>query len=190
MELINKVVGDDAILVTEVGQHQLWTAQFYPFTKPRSFISSGGLGTMGFGTGAAMGAQIARPDSRIIHIAGDGSFRMNSNELATISHYNIPMITIIMNNGVLGMVRQWQRLFYDARYSQTTLDRPPDFVKLADAYSVSAWRATDEESFTQAFTQAFQERKPALIDCVIEKDDSVFPMVPSGKPIEEQILDS
>lgn len=189
METVNKLAGDGAILVTEVGQHQLWTAQFYPFTKPRSFISSGGLGTMGFGTGAAMGAQTARPEARVIHIAGDGSYRMNCNELATIQRYNIPMITLIMNNGVLGMVRQWQRLFYQERYAETTLDRGPDFVKLAEAYGVKGSRAKDEASFIKALEEALKEAKPAVIDCLIDMDDSVFPMVPTGKAIDEQILD-
>jgi acetolactate synthase I/II/III large subunit len=190
MERVRAALGDKAILVTEVGQHQLWTAQFYPFSKPRTFISSGGLGTMGFGTGAAMGAQIAKPDMRVVHIAGDGSFRMNSIELATISHYNIPMVTIIMNNGVLGMVRQWQKLFYAERYSETTLDRPPDFVKLAEAYGVRGYRAANEAEFDKAFAEALSEQRPALIDCVIDPDEKVLPMVPSGKPIDEMIIDN
>jgi acetolactate synthase-1/2/3 large subunit len=190
MERIHAALGDRAIVSTEVGQHQLWTAQFYPFTQPRSFISSGGLGTMGFGTGAAMGAQTARPDKRVVHIAGDGSFRMNSIELATISHYNMPIVIVLMNNGVLGMVRQWQKLFYAERYSQTNLDRPPDFVKLADAYGIRGYRAKDEKSFTDALAKALSEESPALIDCVIDSDEKVLPMVPSGKPIDEMILDS
>jgi acetolactate synthase I/II/III large subunit len=190
MERVHQALGDKAIMVTEVGQHQLWTAQFFPFSKPRTFISSGGLGTMGFGTGAAMGAQLAKPEMRVVHIAGDGSFRMNSTELATISHYDIPMVTIIMNNGVLGMVRQWQKLFYAERYSETTLDRPPDFVKLADAYGVRGFRATDEAEFEKALAAALSEKKPALIDCVIDHDEKVLPMVPSGKPIDEMIIDN
>ncbi len=147
MEEIHGRVGDDAIVTTEVGQHQMWTAQFYPFAKPRTFISSGGLGTMGFGTGAAMGAQIANPSRQVVHIAGDGSFRMNCAELATIAHYELPILIVVMNNGVLGMVRQWQSMFYQGRYSQTTLDRPPDFLKLAEAYGVRGFRARDEGEF-------------------------------------------
>ncbi len=190
METIHASLGDKAILTTEVGQHQLWTAQFYPFSKPRTFISSGGLGTMGYGTGAAMGAQTAKPGMRVVHIAGDGSFRMNCNELATISHYNIPIVIVIMNNGVLGMVRQWQKLFYAERYSETTLDRPPDFVKLADAYGVRGYRAANEEEFKAALKAALAENKPAVIDCAIDHDEKVLPMVPGGKPLDEMILDS
>jgi acetolactate synthase-1/2/3 large subunit len=190
MEKIAVALGDSAIIATEVGQHQLWAAQFFPFSRPRTFISSGGLGTMGFGTGAAMGAQTACPDKRVVSIAGDGSFRMNCNELATISHYNIPMIVVIMNNGVLGMVRQWQKLFYEGRYAQTTLDRPPDFVKLAEAYGVRGFRAADEAGFEKALKAALSERKPAVIECAIDMDEKVLPMVPGGRPIDEQVMDS
>lgn len=189
-EKINEVLGDDTIITTEVGQHQMWVAQFYPFSKPRTFITSGGLGTMGYGTGAAMGAQTAYPDRRVVHIAGDGSFRMNLNELATISHYNIPVIIIIANNGTLGMVRQWQKMFYGQRYSATTLDRPPDFVKLAEAFGVRAFRAADEKEFTEAFAKAVSEKTPCLIDCGINIDEMVFPMVPAGKPIDELLLEA
>jgi len=189
LEEIHARVGDDAIITTEVGQHQMWTAQFYPFKKARSFLTSGGLGTMGFGTGAAMGAQIAFPDRQVVHIAGDGSFRMNSTELSTIAYYKLPVVIVIMNNGTLGMVRQWQHMFYEDRYSATTLDRPPDFVKLADAYGVPAWRATDESSFKVALKEALSERRPALIDCRIDIDETVLPMVPSGKSIDDQILE-
>jgi acetolactate synthase I/II/III large subunit len=189
METIHARVGDDAIVTTEVGQHQMWTAQFYPFARPRTFISSGGLGTMGFGTGAAMGAQVANPEAQVVHIAGDGSFRMNCNELATISHYNLPILIILMNNGTLGMVRQWQKMFYKGRYSQTTLDRPPDFVKLADAYGVRGFRAGNEEEFRTALEAALSERRPALIECLLDIDEKVLPMVPSGRPIDELILE-
>jgi acetolactate synthase I/II/III large subunit len=189
LEEIHARVGDDAIVTTEVGQHQMWTAQFYPFAKPRTFISSGGLGTMGFGTGAAMGAQIANPDRQVVHIAGDGSFRMNCAELATISHYGLPILIVVMDNGTLGMVRQWQTMFYQGRYSQTTLDRPPDFVKLADAYGVRGFRARNEGEFRAALGAALSERKPALIDCILDIDEKVLPMVPSGKPIDELILE-
>jgi acetolactate synthase-1/2/3 large subunit len=188
MEELHARAGDGAFVTTEVGQHQIWTAQFYPFTRPRSFITSGGLGTMGFGTGAAMGVQIANPDATVLHIAGDGSFRMNCAELATISHYGLPIIILVMNNGTLGMVRQWQSMFYGRRFSQTTLDRPPDFLKLADAYGIEAWRARDVASFGIALDAAFARRAPALIDVSIDIDETVLPMVPSGKSIDEQIL--
>jgi len=190
LETIYDKLGDDTIITTEVGQHQMWVAQFYPFSKPRTFLTSGGLGTMGYGTGAAMGAQVAFPDRYVVHIAGDGSFRMNLNELATISHYGIPVIIIVVNNGTLGMVRQWQKLFYEKRYSATTLDRPPDFLKLAEAFSVRGFRATTETEFVTAFAQAISERTPALIDCHMDIDEMVFPMVPAGKPIDELLLDA
>lgn len=189
MEEIHARVGDEAIVTTEVGQHQMWTAQFYPFAKPRTFISSGGLGTMGFGTGAAMGAQVANPDRQVVHIAGDGSFRMNCAELGTISHYDLPILIVVMNNGTLGMVRQWQSMFYRGRYSQTTLDRPPDFLKLAEAYGVRGFRARDEGEFRAALDAALSERKPALLECILDIDEKVLPMVPSGQPIEELILE-
>lgn len=190
LETIHDRLGDDTIVSTEVGQHQMWVAQFYPFSKPRTLLTSGGLGTMGYGTGAALGAQAAFPDRYVVHIAGDGSFRMNLNELATISHYNLPVVIIVANNGTLGMVRQWQKLFYDKRYSQTTLDRPPDFVKLADAFAVRGFRARTEQEFVEAFEKAVSERTPALIDCYMDIDEMVFPMVPAGKPIDELLLDA
>jgi len=190
LETVHDKVGDDAIITTEVGQHQMWVAQFYPFAKPRTFLTSGGLGTMGYGTGAAIGAQIACPDRHVVHIAGDGSFRMNLNELATISHYDLPIIIIVANNGTLGMVRQWQSMFYGKRYSATTLDRPPDFLKLADAFSVRGFRARTEAEFAAAFEKAISERTPALIDCYMDIDEMVFPMVPAGKPIDELLLDA
>lgn len=188
-EHINKKLGDDTIITTEVGQHQMWTAQFYPFTKPRTLLTSGGLGTMGYGTGAAIGAQVANPDRNVVHIAGDGSFRMNCNELATIAHYNLPIIIVVVNNGVLGMVRQWQNLFYDKRFSETTLDFGPDFVKLADAYGIAGYRANTEEEFVKVFEEATKNRKPAIIDCSMNIDEMVLPMVPAGKPIDELLLD-
>jgi acetolactate synthase-1/2/3 large subunit len=189
MEAIHARVGDEAIVTTEVGQHQMWTAQFYPFAKPRTFISSGGLGTMGFGTGAAMGAQVANPDRQVVHIAGDGSFRMNCAELGTISHYGLPILIVVMNNGALGMVRQWQSMFYQGRYSQTTLDRPPDFLKLAEAYGVRGFRARDEREFRAALEAALSERKPALLECLLDIDEKVLPIVPSSQPIEKLILE-
>jgi acetolactate synthase-1/2/3 large subunit len=187
-EKIHAALGDDTIITTEVGQHQMWTAQFYPFSKPRTFITSGGLGAMGYGTGAAIGAQIGNPSRAVVHIAGDGSFRMNCNELATISHYALPIIIVIFNNGTLGMVRQWQNLFYDKRFSASTLDFAPDFVKLADAYGIKAARAETDEEFAAAFDEAVQRRAPFLIDCKIDIDLPVLPMVPQGKPIEDVLL--
>ena len=190
LETIHRRLGDDTIIATEVGQHQMWVAQFYPFAKPRTLLTSGGLGTMGYGTGAALGAQCAFPDRHVVHIAGDGSFRMNLNELSTISYYKLPVIIIVANNGTLGMVRQWQKLFYEKRYSATTLDRPPDFVKLADAFGIRGFRATTEAEFTDVFERAVSERTPALIDCHMDIDEMVFPMVPAGKPIDELLLDA
>ncbi|MFI3258287.1 MAG: biosynthetic-type acetolactate synthase large subunit [Spirochaetales bacterium] len=188
-EYINKKLGDDTIIVTEVGQHQMWTAQFYPFTKPRTFLTSGGLGTMGYGTGAAIGAQLANPNQRIVHIAGDGSFRMNCNELATIEYYNLPIIIIVVNNGTLGMVRQWQNLFYEKRFSETTLDRGPDFVKLAEAYGICAFCVKDESEFADAFDRAVALNKPVVINAYINIDEMVLPMVPAGKSIEDTLLE-
>ena len=188
-ECINKVCGDDTIITTEVGQHQMWTAQFYPFKKPRTFITSGGLGTMGFGTGAAIGCQIAYPKRHVVAIAGDGSFRMNCNELATIEHYGLPIIIVIVDNGVLGNVRQWQNLFYGKRFSQTTLDFGPDWVKLADAYGIKACKVDSEENFKSALAEAFKSGKPYVIDAKVDKDEMILPMVPGGKPIDCQVMD-
>jgi acetolactate synthase-1/2/3 large subunit len=189
-EAIHDAFGDDAVITTEVGQHQMWTAQFYPFTKPRSFLSSCGLGTMGYGTGAAIGAQVARPDTRVVHVAGDGSFRMNLTELATIFTYNLPITIVVINNGTLGMVRQWQSTFYERRYSHTTLDRPPDFVKLADAYGIRAFRPTCIEELRKNLLEAAAAQEPTLIDCRIDIDENVYPFVPPGKGLDEQITES
>lgn len=189
MENIHTQTKGDAIITTEVGQHQMWAAQFFKFSQPRTFISSGGLGTMGFGTGASIGAQIGMKEKQVVHIAGDGSFRMNCNELATISYYNIPVIIVIMNNSVLGMVRQWQTAFYEARYSQTTLDRGPDFVLLAKAYGIQGYTAHTQEEFKEVFKEALTNRKPAVINCFIEKDEKVLPMVAPGAAINDLILE-
>ena len=189
IEQVSEISQHDAIITTEVGQHQMWAAQFYKFKDPRTFITSGGLGTMGYGTGAAIGAQVAMPNKRVVHIAGDGSFRMNCNELATISYYNIPVIIVIINNQVLGMVRQWQTLFYENRHSQTTLDRGPDFVKLADAYGVEGYRVTTKEEFDEVFTKAYAGNTPVVIDCMVDQDEFVLPMVAPGAPINDLILE-
>lgn len=187
VERISALTNNDAIITTEVGQNQIWAAQFYKYQRPRQFISSGGLGTMGYGFGAAIGAKIARPDKVVIDIAGDGSFRMNCGELATAVHYNIPVIVALLNNGVLGMVRQWQDLFYGKRFSQTTLDRPPDFVKLADAYGALGIRVTSPDEVDRAILRALEAGKPTVIDFVIDKDEKALPIVPPGAPIDEII---
>jgi len=186
-----KALGKQTIAVTDVGQHQMWTAQFFPAEKPRSFISSGGLGTMGFGLGAACGAKIANPKKPVVLFTGDGSFRMNCAEMATLTNNKIPLLIIVFNNGVLGMVRQWQSFFYEKRYSQTNLGPAPDFIKLCDAYGIKGFRAGDRESFKKALHSAGGELsagKSALIEADIDPDENVLPMVPSGKPIDEQIL--
>ena len=188
-EYVHSKIDGNEIVTTEVGQHQMWIAQFYPFTTPRSFLTSGGLGTMGYGTGAAIGAQVGNPIKHVVHFAGDGSFRMICNELATIGHYQLPIIIIILDNGVLGMVRQWQNLFYEKRFSQTTLDFGPDFVKLAEAYGISGIRVSKEADFKAAFDKALESGKPAIIDCAIPKDEMVLPMVPGGKSIDNLIME-
>ena len=187
-ECINKIAGENTFITTEVGQHQMWTAQFYPFTKPRTFITSGGLGTMGFGTGASMGVQFADKNNRVVHIAGDGSFRMNCNELATIQHYNLPIVIIVVDNHALGNVRMWQRLFYGKRFSQTTLDFGPDWCKLADAYGIKGYKASNAKEFEKVFKEAFEAKKPAVIDAEVDIDEMVLPMVPGGKPIYDMIM--
>lgn len=185
IEKIYKMVHGDAIMVTEVGQHQMWTAQYYPFKEPRTLLTSGGLGTMGYGLGAAIGAQIANPNKQVINIAGDGCFRMNMNELATASRNKLPLIEIIMNNHVLGMVRQWQNLFYAQHYSATILDDGADYVKLAEALGCKAKRVTSKEEFAIAFSEALECEVPFVIDCIIDSDDKVWPMVAPGAPISE-----
>lgn len=187
IECLNEMLSDDDIITTEVGQHQMWTAQFYKFKKPRTFVSSGGLGTMGFGLGAALGAQVANPDKRVVNIAGDGSFHMNCNELVTAYKQNIPIIELLFNNNVLGMVRQWQRLFYDKRFSQTTLERDTDYVKLAQAYNIRGYQITKKSEVKDILKKALSEKTPALIECVIDKDINVLPMIPAGGAINNPI---
>ena len=187
-----EALGAETIAVTDVGQHQMWTAQFFPFSGPRSFLSSGGMGAMGYGLGAAIGAKTANPGKPVALFSGDGCFRMNCAEMSTLVYYRIPVLIIVFNNRTLGMVRQWQNFFYGGRYSETDLDgRGPDFIKLADAYGVSGFRASDENSFLSALEKCRAELaagKPALIEAVIDKDERVLPMVPGGKPIDEQIM--
>lgn len=189
VEAISDLSGEDAIIVTDVGQHQMWTAQYCKRTKPRSFLTSGGLGTMGFSYGASMGAKIAYPNRRVIHVTGDGGFHMNMNELCTSVTYGLPIITVIMNNNVLGMVRQWQELFFDKRYAYTTLDRKTDYVKLADAFGAKGYRATTIEEFKQAFTKALENACPSVIECIIDRDEKVLPMIPPGGSFDDIIVD-
>lgn len=189
LETLSRLTDSDAIIVTEVGQHQMWAAQFYEFRKPRHFISSGGLGTMGFGLGAALGAQMANPDKRVVNVAGDGSFHMNCNELSTAAQYNIPVIELIFNNSVLGMVRQWQKLFYDNRFSQTDLDRHTNFEMLAGAFGVKALTIRTKSDIEPVLTEALSLHEPVLINCYIDKDMNVLPMVPAGGSVENPILE-
>ena len=185
IETIDKVTEGQAIITTDVGQHQMWAAQYYQYTSPRTFLSSGGLGTMGYGLGACIGAQLGQPDKICINIAGDGCFRMNMNELATASRYNIPIIQVVINNHVLGMVRQWQTLFYGKRYSQTILSDKVDFCKVAEGLGCAAIRVTTKEEVEPAIRKAIELKAPVLIECMIPEDDKVFPMVPAGAPISE-----
>ncbi len=185
IEAIDRVTKGEALITTDVGQHQMWAAQYYRYTKPRTFLSSGGLGTMGYGLGACIGAQLGQPDKLCINIAGDGCFRMNMNELATASRYHIPIIQVVINNHVLGMVRQWQTLFYGKRYSQTVLSDKVDFCKVAEGLGCEAIRVTRKEEVEPAIEKAIALKAPVLIECIIPEDDKVFPMVPAGAPIAE-----
>ncbi len=185
MEKLYELTKGDAIISTEVGQHQMWAAQFYKYRAPRTLITSGGLGTMGYGLGASLGAKTAMPEKTVVNIAGDGCFRMNMNELATAVRYQIPVVEIVMNNSVLGMVRQWQTLFYGKRYSNTVLNDGVDFVKLAQAMGAEAFRITKCEEVEEVLKKAIALNKPVLIDCVIDSDDKVFPMVAPGAAIED-----
>ena len=185
MQEIDRITKGEAIITTDVGQHQMWASQYYTYTMPRTFLSSGGLGTMGYGLGACIGAQLGQPDKICINIAGDGCFRMNMNELATASHYNIPIIEVVINNHVLGMVRQWQTLFYGKRYSQTVLSEQVDYCMVAKGLGCEAIRVSKKEEVADAIQKAIDLKKPVLIECIIPEDDKVFPMVPAGAPISE-----
>ncbi len=185
IEKIYEITNGDAIITTEVGQHQMWAAQFYQYSKPRTLITSGGAGTMGYGLGAAIGSKMGNKDKVVINIAGDGCFRMNMNEIATATRYNIPVIEVVVNNQVLGMVRQWQTLFYGKRYSNTTLNDQVDFVKVAEGLGAKAYRITKLEEVEPVLKEAIELNIPVVIDCQIDSDDKVFPMVAPGTAISE-----
>ena len=187
MEALDSVLPEDSYITTEVGQHQMWAAQFLQKHRPRRFLTSGGLGTMGYGTGASIGTQVSHPGSRVVNIAGDGSFRMNCNELATIARYQLPIIILVMNNHALGMVRQWQTLFYDHHYSETTLDTPLDWVTLAKAYGIEGMRMLPEDDPKEVLEKAVKLGKAVVIDAVIPTDDKVYPMVAPGASISDMI---
>ncbi len=189
LETIQRVTDGDAIITTDVGQHQMWSAQYYHFSRPGQLITSGGFGTMGFGLGAAMGAKLGNPETPVVLCTGDGCFRMNCNELATVEHYGIPVIVVIFNNRTLGMVRQWQNLIYGKRFSQTDLDRGPDFVKLADAYGIEGARVSTRDEFEAAFRKAAASGEPWLIECTIDTDEMVHPMVSGGSAVNNFLLD-
>ena len=195
VETIDELAKGDAIICTEVGQHQMWAAQYYKYRKPRTFLTSGGLGTMGYGLGASIGAKMAcgdmgHPDTPVFNIAGDGCFRMNMNEIATATRYNIPIIQVVVNNHVLGMVRQWQNLFYGKRYSHTVLNDAVDFVKLAEAMGAKAYRVTRQEDLKPVLEEAIALQAPVLIECQINCDDKVYPMVSPGAPIQDAFDDT
>lgn len=185
VEEIYRVTKGEAVITTDVGQHQMWAAQYYRYKEPRTFLSSGGLGTMGYGVGAAIGAKMGKPEKTVINIAGDGCFRMNMNEIATAARYNIPIIQVVINNHVLGMVRQWQTLFYNKRYSQTVLNDSVDFVKVAEALGAVGIRVTKKQEMAPALEKGIALGRPVVIDCMIDCDDKVFPMVAAGAPLEE-----
>jgi acetolactate synthase-1/2/3 large subunit len=189
IEKLYELTNGDALVCTEVGQHQMWAAQYYKFKKPRQLITSGGLGTMGFGMGAAIGTKLGNPDKTVLNIAGDGCFRMNLNELITAVKYDIPIVVVVINNQVLGMVRQWQTLFYDERYSYTDLGPGIDYVKLCEAFGAVGFNLERKEDADEVLKKALATGRPTVVNCVIDKDFKVFPMVPPGKSIDELILD-
>lgn len=189
LETLDKLTNGEAILTTEVGQHQMWTAEYYNFKKPRTFASSGGFGTMGYGLGASIGAKVGNPDKTVVNVAGDGSFYMNLTELSTLAKFNIPVIELVFNNSVLGMVRQWQRLFYGKRFSQTVIEKGTDFVKLGEAFGVKSLQITKKSDIEPVLKEALTCGKPCLIDCHIDRDINVLPMVPAGASVYEPIMD-
>ncbi len=190
IEKIAELTNDDAIITTEVGQHQMWTAQFFPFRQAKTFLTSGGLGTMGFGLPSALGAQVAYPDRQVIDISGDGSFQMNSQELATLVQYKLPVKIVILNNNYLGMVRQWQQMFFEKRYSQTVMELPIDFIKLAEAYGATGLQATKVDEVEATIKKALETPGPVLMNFKISREENVLPMVPAGKAIHEMVLAS
>lgn len=189
VEKVYEMTSGDAIITTEVGQHQMWAAQFFKYQRPRQLLTSGGLGTMGYGLGAAIGAKVARPDKTVVNMAGDGCFRMNMNEIATATRYNIPIIEIVFNNHALGMVRQWQDIFYGKRYSNTILEDKVDFVKVAESMGAKGYRVTTQEEFNVAFLEAVNLGRPVVLDCIIDPNDKVFPMVAPGAAISDIITE-
>lgn len=188
MHIMASETDEDTIYATDVGQHQMWAAQYLPHKRPMKFITSGGLGTMGFGYGAAIGAGIGCPDSTVIHITGDGSFHMNMNEACTVASRELPVITVILNNSVLGMVYQWQTIFYGKRYSNTILDRKTDYVRVAEGFGIDGYRATTPDEFRTAIRKALDSGRPAWIDCVISREERVLPMIPGGKSVDDIII--
>ncbi|MBN1142695.1 MAG: biosynthetic-type acetolactate synthase large subunit [Deltaproteobacteria bacterium] len=190
IEKLRELSAEDAIITTEVGQHQMWTAQFFDFCRPRTFLTSGGLGTMGYGLPAALGAQAAFPERQVIDISGDGSFQMNSQELATLVQFKLPVKIAILNNNYLGMVRQWQQLFFQRRYSQTVLDVPIDFVKLAEAYGAVGFSVSRPDEVEDVIRRAFAEPGPVIMEFKVEREENVIPMVPAGKALNEMVLSS
>ncbi len=189
LETLDKLTNGNAILTTEVGQHQMWTAEYYNFKSPRTLATSGGFGTMGYGLGASIGAKVGNPDKTVVNVAGDGSFYMNLTELSTLARYDIPVIELVFNNSVLGMVRQWQRLFYGKRFSQTVIEKGTDFVKLGESFGVKSLRITKKSDIEPVLKEALSCGKPCLIDCWIDKDINVLPMVPAGASVYEPIMD-
>lgn len=189
LQAVNEIKADGDIIATDVGQHQMWVAQYSKIEKNKTLLTSGGMGTMGFGMGAAIGAQASHPDKRVFLITGDGSFHMNLNELVTVKSYNLPVVIVVMNNSVLGMVRQWQKLFYGSRFSQTDPHRATDFVALANAFGVDGMRITKKEEIKTVLQQAFELKKPVVVDCVISPDVNVLPMIPPGKTISEIVTE-
>jgi len=189
LSMINGYAGSKAIVATDVGQHQMWTAQYWQFDEPRTFVTSGGLGTMGFGLGAAVGSKVAKPDTNVVLITGDGSFRMNCNELATVSYYDIPILIVLFNNQTLGMVRQWQKMFQNKRYAETCINQNVNYIKLAEAYGIKSFHATDFESLENALKDKAVFNEPVFIEVAIDKDQDVIPIVPPGMPNDELIFE-
>ncbi|MBR4741535.1 MAG: acetolactate synthase large subunit, partial [Desulfovibrio sp.] len=188
VESLRKLTRGEAIIVTDVGQHQMWTAQFYSFTKPRTLLTSGGLGTMGYGLPASIGAQLAYPDKLVIAIVGDGSIQMNIQELITAVSNNLPVKIVILNNRYLGMVRQWQELFYNRVYASTNMEAQPDFVKLAEAYGAEGYRIDSYETMDAILETALSSAKTSVIDVRVEREENVYPMVPAGAALDEMLL--